>query len=329
MFSSHLLNLLKNRRVLIQTHNFPDPDAAASAYGLQIFLKNFDIPSDIVYDGEISKPNLMHMLETLNIEMTHISQADIKKSDYIVIVDAQSSNSNITDCGGTVVACIDHHPTFIKTKYLFKDIRIVGACSSIIASWFKSGNIEISANLATALIYGIRIDTDALTRGVKDLDIDMYAMLHRIADVDIINSLSMNKLEFSDLKAYGAALQNVTIKDSLGFAEIPFDCPDSLVAMISDFILDIDVVSMSVVYSRRRDGLKFSVRSKLPKIINAGKVINRSLMEIGSGGGHPTMAGGFIPASSYSCMGDVRESIQNRFIESTQYFKDAVPAVSV
>ena len=34
-----LVELLKGNVVYIQTHNFPDPDAIASAFGLQYFLK--------------------------------------------------------------------------------------------------------------------------------------------------------------------------------------------------------------------------------------------------------------------------------------------------
>ena len=34
-----LVELLRGHRTYIQTHNFPDPDAIASAFGLQHFLK--------------------------------------------------------------------------------------------------------------------------------------------------------------------------------------------------------------------------------------------------------------------------------------------------
>ena len=42
-----LIELLKGHKVYLQTHNFPDPDALASAYGLQQFLKHYDIDSTI------------------------------------------------------------------------------------------------------------------------------------------------------------------------------------------------------------------------------------------------------------------------------------------
>ena len=321
MFSSKLPELLKKMKkdhIYIQTHNFPDPDAVASAYGIQVFLKHYGISSTIIYDGKISKKNLLRMIDMFQIEMQHISKSDIQEDDGIILVDAQKSNSNVSECAGKIIACIDHHPTFAKAKYSYRDVRFVGACASIIASYFHSEKIPVSKQLATALAYGIKVDTGDLARGVKELDIDMYCMLYKLADMDIINTLSMNSLSVSDLKAYGAAIQNVTVKSHIGFARIPFDCPDSLIAMISDFILDIDVVVLSVVYSVRKDGLKFSVRSKIPRAINAGSIIQMSLKGIGNGGGHPAMAGGFIPNEAGNTIKDINSFIQNRFISNTK-----------
>ena len=50
-----LIVLLKGHKTYIQTHNFPDPDAIASAYGLQYFLQQFGIDAILCYDGSIDK----------------------------------------------------------------------------------------------------------------------------------------------------------------------------------------------------------------------------------------------------------------------------------
>ena len=105
--------------------------------------------------------------------------------------------------------------------------------------------------------------------------------------------MNNSTIEFHDLKAYGTAIENVDIYDYVGFTYMPFECPNSLVAIVSDFILSLDVVDVSIVYSINQDGAKFSVRSE-KKLIDAGKLIHRALEGIGSGGGHATMAGGFV-----------------------------------
>ena len=50
-----LVELCKGHNIYIQTHNFPDPDAIASAYGLQKLLLFYEIPSTLCYDGRIDK----------------------------------------------------------------------------------------------------------------------------------------------------------------------------------------------------------------------------------------------------------------------------------
>ncbi|MDD6332042.1 MAG: DHHA1 domain-containing protein [Clostridium sp.] len=310
-----LVDLLKGHKVYIQTHNYPDPDAMASALGLQVFLRYHGVESTLCYDGTIEKLSTKRMLEVFQFEIYNIADIpDMKETDYIVTVDAQKYNANITDFIGNEVACIDHHPTFVPCEYQYKDIRIVGACATLIADYFRESQTPLDENTATALVYGIRIDTDNLTRGITSLDIDMFAYLYPYVDQDKLVAMSKSTMELKDLRAYGAAIQNIKIYDNIGFAEIPFDCPDALVAMVADFILDLDVVEFAVVYANREDGLKFSVRSEL-SYLNAGQIIAKALDGIGSGGGHAAMAGGFVPAEQVKKLGYLYDDeIERRFV---------------
>ena len=43
----NLIDLLKGHKVYLQTHNFPDPDALASAFGMQVFLKSHGVKTTI------------------------------------------------------------------------------------------------------------------------------------------------------------------------------------------------------------------------------------------------------------------------------------------
>ena len=58
-----LVELCRNHPVYIQTHNFPDPDAIASAYGLQKLLALYGIESQLCYDGRIDKLSASKMLD--------------------------------------------------------------------------------------------------------------------------------------------------------------------------------------------------------------------------------------------------------------------------
>lgn len=51
----NLIDILKGHTVYIQTHNFPDPDAIASAFGLQQFLDFYGVHTTLCYDGKIGR----------------------------------------------------------------------------------------------------------------------------------------------------------------------------------------------------------------------------------------------------------------------------------
>ncbi len=310
-----LIEILRNHTVYIQTHNFPDPDAIASAFGLQQFLAYHGIPATLCYDGKIDRLSAKKMLETF--EITMISKGDLDKMterDLIVLVDSQKKNSNVTDLIGDEVACIDHHPIFFSYEYLYQDIRPVGSCSSIIASYFQSTHTPLQQKCAAALAYGIKMDTADFTRGTTALDTEMLSFLFTFADWQLVADMYNNTMEFDDLRAYGAAIQNIQIFDRTGFAYIPFNCAQALIAIISDFILSLDVVDIAVIYAMQTDGIRFSVRSEQNRI-HAGNLINKVLHSYGSGGGHPSMAGGMIPSANLHLLGeDIHNTIQHTFL---------------
>ncbi len=311
-----LIALLKNHTTYIQTHNFPDPDAIASAFGLQQFLAYHGISSVLCYDGKIDRLSAKKMLETFEITMLSKNNLpDMKEDDYIVLVDSQKNNSNVTDLIGDEVACIDHHPIFFPYQYQYQDIRPVGSCSCMIASYFQSTDTPLSPKCAAALAYGIKMDTADFTRGATSLDMEMLAFLFKHADWKLVVNMYSNTMEFDDLRAYGAAIQNIQIFDRTGFAYIPFNCAQALIAIISDFILSLDVVDIAVIYGIQTDGIRFSIRSEQEQI-HAGNLIAHALHSWGSGGGHPSMAGGMIPSENLSLLGeDIHASIQEVFMQ--------------
>ena len=230
-------------------------------------------------------------------------------------MDAQKKGGNIKDFVGIEFACIDHHPVFSTETYLYEDIRLVGSCATLIADYYKELNVPMNSNVATALLYGMRMDTMQFSRGVTELDIEMFAFLFSRADHRKLEYMEKNNLEFRDLRAYGAAIENIELYDKLGFASIPFSCPNALIAIVSDFILSLDEVQIAIIYSMREDGVKFSIRSELAQI-HAGKMANQAMEGIGNGGGHAGMAGGLISKEEAEKLGvHIDLTIRERFIK--------------
>ena len=316
-----LIEFSKNKRTYIQTHNMPDPDAIGSAYGLQQLFRQLGIETTLCYDGNIDKLSAAKMLKAFNIIMFSKNELTgiLNDDDCIICVDSQPYGGNITDLTGIEIAAIDHHPIVEKTlntEYVFKDIRKTGACCSIIAEYYTMMEKEPDTGTATALLHGIKMDTLNFTRGVTDLDIKMYRFLNRLADNSILMQLDTNTLAFSDLKSYSSAISNIQVFGTLGISHIPFPCPDSMVAIVADFILSLIEIDVAVIYNDRAEGVKFSVRSERPDV-DAGKLVSEALFGLGRGGGHATMAGGFVPADVFATLGSYKSNaINERFINA-------------
>lgn len=313
-----LVTQINRKHVYIQTHNFPDPDAIASAFGLQELLKLRGIHATICYKGKIDRYSTDKLREILDIRLVNIENIDSELTEYdeVILVDAQKGNSNIIDMTGDEIICIDHHPVYEKTEYRFTDIRPgVGACASIIAQYFFENEIPMDQRIATALTFGIRMDTQKLSRGVCKMDMEMIWRMFDLCDQDMIYLLENSTLYFEDLMAYSKAISSIEVFENISFADTGRDCPEALIASVSDFMLALVEVSFSVVYSRKKEGIKISVRSERPTL-DAGKIISKALKGIGSGGGHATMAGGFVPFDGNDREEDLMiQNIRERFID--------------
>lgn len=314
---SDLVALCQGYPVYIQTHNFPDPDAIASAFGLQKLLAAYGVESRLCYDGKIDKLSASKMLSAFRMEMSPYESliADMKETDRIICVDTQKHAGNVTDFIGDEVACIDHHPTFVPVEYKYKDIRMTGACATLIAEYYALSGIAPDRDVATALLYGLKMDTLNLTRNVTALDIEMLGYLFPYCDPDTLADLERNNMEFTDLKAYGAAIENIELYDKVGISYVPFTCPAALVAILSDFILALVEVEVAIVASFREDGIKLSVRSEDPEV-HAGNLLHKALLGIGNGGGHATMGGGFISKERVPELGNYpQDRIRELFLD--------------
>ena len=317
MDARKLLEICQGKTVWIQTHNFPDPDAIASAFGLQELLGQFGIAARLCHDGEIDKLSSVKMLTRLGAELHPYREIEneMRAEDTIILVDCQKNTGNTTDFIGDEAAVIDHHPTFEQAEYQYADLRITGACASLVADYFRALGVEPSRKAATALLYGMRMDTLQFSRGVTGFDIEMFGFLFPYVEQTLLQELETNNMEFGDLHAYGASIDHIRVFGVVGFSYLDFECPDALVGMLSDFLLSLVEVEVVVLYARRKGGFKFSFRSERSDV-NAGILAQQGLKEWGNGGGHATMAGGFVPREKLTVEdGLVYETVQSHFVE--------------
>jgi nanoRNase/pAp phosphatase (c-di-AMP/oligoRNAs hydrolase) len=315
---NELITFLKNKGLIyIQTHNFPDHDSIASAFGLQYLFAQFGIQSRIIYDGNVQRESLIQLIERLSIEVTDAAACNIGENDNIVIVDGCKGNKNVTDLIGREVAVIDHHEVCSPEDITFIDIRPnYGACSTIIFKYFSELGIPIPGEVATALFAGIAADTSLMTRGVEQEDIEAYASLYVKADAPFVNSNLKNSIQVKELAFFREAIDRVRINDRVLFCFFEDGCNQNLMGILGDFFLTLREIDFVVLCARNGSVINFSARSERMEW-NAGFIVQKLLAGIGFGGGHAEMAGGIVKEPS---LFDQEEFFANviRLVESIE-----------
>ncbi len=281
--------------IYIQTHNFPDHDAVATAFGLQQLFENMGISPRIVYDMDIQRDSLKNMIRDLNIRLFPADSCKIKAEDIIILVDGCKGNKNMTDLPGNEIAVIDHHHSKLPEDMPFSDIRpAYGACATIIFEYYRELNLKIPRDIATALMIGISQDTFFLTHGVSHKDLEAYSQCFEAADTDYVGSILRNNVEISDLSAYQYLLNKLDCQGNRGFCHFEEGCSQNLLGILANFVLSLNNIDFVVLCATNGDRVIFSLRSEIAEL-DAAEAVQWILRDIGFGGGHAEMAGGVIP----------------------------------
>ena len=294
----------KKRKLYVQMHRPPDPDCIASAAVMADMLRSAGNDPHIVYSGAISKAETMELIDNLGIKLirldTDSNKSLVQEEDQIIVVDCQKENSNVARLPGEYIACIDHHPELAENTYAYSDIRPeYGACSSLIYEYAEDYGYKLSPAQAALMIYGIRIDTDDLSRKKYLLDIDVFCALYKIADLEILSNIGRNSIRPEDISTTIIAYENLTIKNNIAYSFAGEDKAKESLAELADKMISLADVSFVVVYSKCFNGYNFSIRSQ-NNHLHAGKIAKYAFSKVnGDGGGHMFMAGGIIPKVAF------------------------------
>lgn len=315
-----LSDLLKYNEIIIQCHDNPDADTIASGYGVYTYLKEHNKDVRLVYSGmnEITKANLVLMVNSLNIPIEYVET--LNKPELLVTVDCQYGEGNVTVFEADEIAIIDHHITVVELPPLSKMKSNVGSCATIVWDMLRKENYDVNSNLtlATALYYGLFTDTNGLTEISHPMDKDLRD--EAIFDKKLITKFRNTNLSLNELAIAGRALINYSYNEEYHFAIVHAEpCDPNILGMISDLVLEVDVVDTCLVYSILPKGIKLSVRSCIREV-KACELVQIITDNIGSGGGHIIKAGGFIKKSMVT---PTPEALEALFCERMiDYFKN-------
>ncbi len=295
-----LSNLIKelrtDRQICIMTHDFPDHDAVAAAFGLQYLLQSVGIETHIVYKGMLQSPSLEHAILLLNISIYHYDDV-VEGGAQIITVDGLPSISEDDDV--KICAIIDHHK-FSHPEYVtYKDIRAsYGSCATIVWDYFRDSKTNVPQSIATVLLMGIMMDTMFMTRGVSQTDLRAYSELFYLGDWALASRLLRNSLSIDNLSVFQEALKKYRRHNQLIFVSISIECSVEVQALLADFFLGLREITIVAVVIRHSGTIRISLRSE-DKSYPCDQLIRKVVEDIGQGGGHAHMAGGQIPDNEY------------------------------
>lgn len=274
----------KHKEFIVCSHDNPDPDSLASAYGMYRILSFLGVSSiQCFYCGEISHPQNRAMRTVLKIPINPWSKAietkfiNEEEKPVFVFVDCSSCNQKNMSIPFDPDVVVDHHKTLPpKGPVLVHDE--VGACSTLIVDLMLSLSIESEGTVtkcfdadaddikevATALAVGIKTDTlDFLTETTTDEDFKAYKLLSRHFSDDKFHRIVNYELPPYVFDAERLAWEHKTYSPpnliaGLGYLD---DSRSDCIPYLADKFMRLQGIQTVVVYGIVGNTIRGSVRT--------------------------------------------------------------------
>jgi nanoRNase/pAp phosphatase (c-di-AMP/oligoRNAs hydrolase) len=284
-------------RILILLHNDPDPDAIASGLALRNLLRRNRQTAIIGCLHGVTRPENLRMLKLLDLQVEVLTPTQVKSFERIALVDVQPHY--FPGLLPHVDLVIDHHPEQPGYNAVFKDIRPhYGSTSTILTEHMRAVDIDISERTATAMLYAIKSDTLFFNRHANRADLDAFSYLFPIADPSMIRKMEGAEITAERLDFVIKAWQHGRMVEHVFCAFIGEPSREDFIPYVADFYLQLENVQWSVISGVVNDMFVVSVRN-LGYSRNAGDFVRRWFNDVGSAGGHRTMAKAVVPLDAF------------------------------
>jgi nanoRNase/pAp phosphatase (c-di-AMP/oligoRNAs hydrolase) len=284
------------RRVLILTHDNPDPDALSSAWALRALVTHGRRrAADVAYSGLIGRAANRALVDVLGLPLARLDRLDVSRYDRLALVDSQpETGNNSVPVERVPDIVIDHHPLRDETRASrFYDVRPrYGATATLVGEYLDAAGVRVDRRLATALFFGLKSETLDLTRETSARDVALYKRLFTAVDRDALARIEHAPLSRNYLEWLKTAIGGMRVHGRLALAVLgDLDTPDR-VAEFADIAVRLEGIEWALVIGRFEGALYLSIRTT--RKAGAGRMIRRIVGELGKAGGHGTMAGGRV-----------------------------------
>jgi len=293
----------RHARPIILTHDFPDPDALASAGALHLLLaRHFHYHSLIAYSGMVTRAENREMLRHFRYHIRPLEEIRRRRRALALLVDAQPHTGKITLPDWVVpVAVFDHHPPSPRLPPgLWRDIRPhIGACSSVLYEYLAAAGVPVPAWLASCMVYAIETETMDFTRGGTAFDRTAYLDLLPRASLRILGRIKHAPLPLSYFSLLQQATASARWLGRVAWTHLPQAPNPEIAAEVADRLVRLENITHAFCTALGPDTLWISVRSNRR---NAGCAawVRAAVRSRGSAGGHDRLAAGSIPITGLS-----------------------------
>jgi len=317
------------------THDNPDPDALASAVALQDLARAVGVVAEVCYFGEISHQENRAFVNLLDLDLRQLDAEAFRPDDFDAYALVDHTRPGVNDqlpADLPVDVVIDHHPQREPVDVRFEDRRPeVGATSTMLVDYYRWLGIEPDETVATALLYGIQVDTRDFGRELTEDDVEAVAYLHDRADLGLLAQIERPSVTADTFDTIARAISNrVRAGPVLASCVGAVNDRDAL-AQAADALLTMSGVSTTMVYGFMAGTVYVSARARGD--VDIGEVLRQAFGRIGSAGGHVDMAGAQLPMGilgtldreddAASVEEALEETLTDRFFEVLEVVPDA------
>jgi nanoRNase/pAp phosphatase (c-di-AMP/oligoRNAs hydrolase) len=298
---TEIRELLESRdKIAILLQPDPDPDGIACGVALRALLGRKSPTTPLVSFGAVKRPENRAMVAALGIEVRTVTPTELSEYDGLALVDVQPTvfGEGAPRRVLSVDVVIDHHPERTGYEARIRDIRpSYGATSTILTEYVRAAGVEVRPKLATALLYGIKSDTQLLGRETSGRDIQSFAFLHALHSPALLRRIERPALPIDGLRALGRSLARTSVEDGIHMLVLG-RVREDVIPQVADLGLQAEGAEWSVAAGVVGGDLVFSVRN-VGYVRAAGEVVRAVVEGLGVGGGHRTMAKGIIPLKAF------------------------------
>jgi nanoRNase/pAp phosphatase (c-di-AMP/oligoRNAs hydrolase) len=265
-----ILEKRRGERHLVVLQDFPDPDALSSAWAYKLIAERFEIQSEIVYAGTLSHQENIALVKLTGLPVSRWTYPNAKNKDFsiyqgCVLIDNQGTTSQllplVRHADVPIAAVIDHHSAQEGLQAEFMDIRTnTRATATILTQYLQAGLLNLDSSVgdhvkcATALMHGLRSDTDGL-RQAQEEDFIAAGYLSRFYDSQLLNTVLMSSRSKQVMDVIERALKNRSINNNVCIAGVGFlryDDRDAI-PQAADFLVTEENIHTAVVYGIAHD----------------------------------------------------------------------------